>query len=110
VSNEKNNSYRSWFNKAVVVICFLISTIMGYNYICDAQRATEAKEARAKICDTHVHEVARIKDKIEEVSKEATRKVEKIQADIKEDFKIMNEHQREDMKEIKKLIRKGNNR
>ena len=94
--NEKNG-YRSWFNRAVVVICFLISTIMGYNYICDAQRATEAKEDLKCLEERSERKVSKLRKEIKDDIKE-----------IKGDMKEIKKDLKDDMKEIKQLIRNNN--
>ena len=104
------NGNGDWLTKRQVLI-WLISlavVIISANWGFDLWEYCEANEARTKICDNHKHDLDKLGNQIEKVARESTEEVKKIRSEIREDFRIQQEHQREDMKELKRLIRNKN--
>ena len=98
------------FWKLLGAICAIVLLLITTNYAWDYMRDCDAGEARATICKKHAHDLEKLGDKIEKVASKAENQVREIQREIKEDFKMMQKYQREDMREIKQLIKDKNGR
>jgi len=102
--NEKNDN---WITKRMLLtgLITLACIIVAANYSVDIWMYCDAADARTRICTDHKQELKGIKEQIDRVGKESAEKVEKIRDEIREDTIRNEKRQREDMKEIQRLIR-----
>ena len=89
-------------------ICTLAALAVGFNYTLDYRSDCASVDERISIRNHNDKKFTELADKLDNAAEKATTAVEKIRDQIREDLTIMRQNQREDMKEIKELIKDKN--
>ena len=99
-----------WITKGMLAtaICTLAALAVGFNYTLDYRSDCASADERISIRNHNDKKFTEIGNKLDDAVEKSTQQVQKIRDEIREEVTIMRQNQREDMKEIKELIKDKN--